>query len=76
MNMTTISFADQVTAAMKEIFTERGYPQIEATIAHTTERGWRFSVDTKGVEFSQEYMEAILQEAVTKVGGTYRTKED
>lgn len=69
-----ISFVDQIQAALKEVFKERGYDVnvgIPKSMNKGDDEGMGFTFNGKG-ELDQELVDSVVEEAITRVGGNMK----
>ena len=82
MDLRLVSFVDQMQAALKEVFKERGY-NVEVAIPKGVPEegatGVGIGIDCKE-ELDQELIDSVVKEAMTRVGAhefeRYRPYED
>jgi len=71
MDNQTIAMADQLTAAVREVFEERGYHDIEVSIAAEKDGRMHFMMNFQGKPpLNQEIVDSVLKEALVRIGAT------
>ena len=66
-DVSLIFLTDQLSAAVREIFKERGY-DVEVGIGVHKDGGMVFKMDPKGSKLTQEIVDSVLNEAAIRIG--------
>lgn len=62
-----LAFADQISAAIRDIFIERGY-DVDFTLAFDIGGAIMFSMKPNGIRLSLDVINNILSEAASRIG--------
>jgi N-dimethylarginine dimethylaminohydrolase len=73
----TIAMTDQLTAAVKEVFQERGYHHIEVSIAEESKGNLTFQMGLQGGQekLTEEEVDSAITEALHRIGATIKDEE-
>jgi hypothetical protein len=77
MDSQTIAMTDQLTAAVKEVFQERGYHNIQVSIAEESQGQLKFEMGLEGgvEKLTQEEVDSAITEALLRIGATIKDEE-
>jgi len=77
MDNQTIAMTDQLSAAVKEVFQERGYHSIEVSIAEEVDKSLKFEFGLQGGTdtLTEEIVDSVITEALHRIGATIKDEE-
>jgi hypothetical protein len=77
MDSQTIAMTDQLSTAVREVFQEKGYHDIQVTIAEEADGSLSFEMGLKGGEeiLSEETVDSVITEALHRIGATIKGEE-